>query len=94
METIINESHVSHMLLYVRNIEQFCNTMHWLADCIVKKQARGQECNVYHLANCSTMKKLISGANKYCKADGVYVTTDEKKHVANLLAREIFEEWI
>lgn len=93
METI-NENNVSHMLLYVRNIEQLCDTMHWLADCIIKKQSRGKECNVDHLANCSTMKKLISGATKCCKADGVNITTAEKKHVANLLAREIFEEWI
>lgn len=69
--------------LYIDNSCEIYSITESLSNSLAKKIKKGVEMNVATLANCSTMKRIVSMASKMVKEyDGVTVSTKERKEAA------------
>lgn len=80
------------MVIYINNTYDIYRVTEWLVNCLVKKMQKGLVPDVNHLANCSTMKKILGMAAKLVREnDGARVTAQERKEVALAHAASIIE---
>ena len=85
---------MTNVKIYINNSRDIYCITDWLATCVAKRMKRGQLVTVEHLANCSTMKKIISMACKMCKEyNEPQPTKEERKEIATMHARYIIEEF-
>lgn len=89
-----NEYNVSHIMMYAMHIREIYCKLEWLAKCVAKRIAKSQAVTTEHLANCSTMNAVMCAANKWCKGDGVKVTSSDRREAAKRIANEIITEWV
>lgn len=78
--------------LYINNSREIYSVTESLFNSLAKKIKKGVTLNVETLANCSTMKRIVSMAAKMVKEyDGVTVCTQERKEAALNHAEYIIE---
>ena len=84
----------TNLKLYIDNSRDIYCITEWLANCVAKKMKKSQPVTVEHLANSSTMKKIISMGAKMCAKFGEeQPDKEERKEVAYKHARYIIEEF-
>lgn len=84
----------TNLKLYIDNSREIYLTTEWLANCVAKKMAKGQEVTIEHLATCSTMKTIIRAAKNMIKNYGEEMPSKEEcKEVAFKHARYIIEDF-
>lgn len=82
----------NRMVLYIENTYDIYRLTEWLYTSLAKKVRKGLKPDVNHLANCSTMKTILSMAAKLVLVnDGEKVTTQERKEVALAHAASVIE---
>lgn len=78
--------------LYINNSREIYLVTESLFNSLAKKIKKGVTLNVETLANCSTMKRIVSMAAKMVKEyDGVTVSSQERKEAAVNHAEYIIE---
>lgn len=78
--------------LYIDNSREIYSITESLSNSLAKKIKRGVELSAETLANCSTMKRIVSMAAKMVKeCDGVTVSTKERKEAALNHAENIID---
>lgn len=80
---------MNNLVLYAENVREIYDTLAWLGACVEKRVQKGQPVSVEHLANCSTMKKIVREAVRYGERYGERHTTAERKEAATILAEGI-----
>lgn len=84
----------TNLKLYIDNSREIYCTTKWLANCVAKKMAKGQEVTIEHLATCSTMKAIIRAAKNMIKNFGEEMPSKEEcKEVAFKHAQYIIEDF-
>lgn len=84
----------TNLKLYIDNSREIYCISEWLANCVAKKIKKCQPVTIEHLANCSTMKKIISMGVKMCiKFEEPQPDKEERKKVAYQHARYIIEDF-
>lgn len=69
--------------LYIDNSREIYSVTEWLCSCLEKKIKKGVRLSAETLANCSTMKRIVSMAAKMVKEyDGATISTKERKEAA------------
>lgn len=80
------------LIIYIRNSRDIYEFTEWLQNALLKKVKRGLTPNVEHLANCSTMKKIVRlAANMVVSEESKTVTKQEKEQAAREHAAYIIE---
>ena len=80
------------LAIYVDNSSDIYLITESLFNSLAKKIRKGLVPSVEHLANCSSMRKIIGMAAKMvAKYDGGKVTTEERKEAAKVHAQYIIE---
>lgn len=87
-----NEFNVNHLHIYLDNTREMYAKTEWLAKCVSKRKAKGLLVTVEHLAGCSTMKSLVNESARYCRADDVRVTKEDKAEAARRQANYIIND--
>lgn len=66
--------------LHIDNDLECVQSLTWLRECVDKRRAKGKPVTVEHLAECSTMRKVIArGAKLVRTLEGRFVSNDEKR---------------
>lgn len=80
--------------IYVNNNREIYCVSEWLASCVAKRMKKGQPVTIEHLANCSTMKRIVKEGVKLVQYyDGMAVPKEDRKEFAELHARYIIEDF-
>lgn len=66
----------------------------WLTECIEKRLVKGQAVTAEHLAESSTIKKIVSESAKYAQRFGEMYTKDEKRMARRKIADKIINDII
>ena len=66
--------------LHIDNDRECVDSLTWLRECVDKRRAKGKPVTVEHLAECSTMRKVIArGAKLVQQKEGRMVSNDDKR---------------
>lgn len=84
----------TNLKIYIDNIRECYLLTKCLANCVAKKIKQDKEVSIEYLANCATMKKIISIAKKHIEIFGEQMPTKEEiKEISYDHAKYIIEEF-
>lgn len=83
---------MSNLVLYANNGREFYDLYSWLRDKVGERITKGLQVDANHLAECSTMKKIIGRVAAYGRKYGERYSTDERRAARLTLAEQIIEE--
>ena len=81
---------MENLTLYIVNDRECVDYIQWLAKCIDKRRAKAKPVTTEHLAECSTMRKIVArGAKLVRENDRINPTNDDKRAARYAIADEI-----
>ena len=82
---------MNNLILYINYSREIYCVTEWLENALAKKIRKGLRPEIGVLANCSTMKKIVSMAAKMARENGETVTVSERKEAALQHAEAVLE---
>lgn len=83
---------MNNLVLYAQHVYDVYLVKEWLVACVRKQNEKLQPVSAQHLAECSTMKKIIREAARYGLKYGEHYSAAEKKQAREILAELIIEK--